>query len=338
MNDIFYPVVHRSQQEIDALKRRYETFDDSVIPALVKESVGFTATTWVKPSSWGTSHVTYIVSVKERARPVVVRANIGIGEPEVYMQVEKLITDQVAVLGIPVNRIMYVDITRDIHPFDYQIQDALEGNDIEDHFIGTREAYDRMSFDLGRYIAIWGNLTYTGFGRFDAGSAKGGILSGTKSTMYDYIIVRLDEDLKYLADAEVISVERVGLIRTLFETHKPVMSIKNGTLVQYDLADHNIMFDGEKTITGIFDWEAAVIADPMLDLASCPTWKTYYPRENKLIEGYTSIRPLPTFYKERIHIYRLRTMIWKMVYAIRAGILNDDRKKKFEDAVKPFKV
>ncbi len=338
MNDIFYPVAHRSDEEIEALKNRYVNFDENVIPGVIKKACNMTAVSWKKPESWSTSHVIYIVTVAERARPVVIRANIGWGEPERYMLVEKLITDQVASHRIPVNRILHVDISRQSYAFDYQIQEMLEGDDVEGHFHGTRAEYDQLSFDLGRYVGLWGELEYEGFGRFDLSAASEGRLVGTKSTMYDYIIVRLDEDITYLVDAEVISVGRGMAIRKLFEDHKPVIRVNKGTLVQYDLADHNIMFDGEKMITGVFDWEAAVVGDPVLDLASAPTWKTFFPREEKMIEGYRTVRDLPNFFKEKMAIYRLRTMLWKMVYAIRAGILNDDRKNKFESSLVPFRL
>lgn len=338
MQDIFYPVAHRSDEEIAALKKRYELFDENLIPSIVRHSMGMTAVSWQKPESWSTSHVIYIVTVAERGRPVVIRANIGWGEPEVYMTVEKLITDQVATIGVPVNRILYVDVSRQEYPFDFQIQDMLEGSDIEGHFHGTRIEYDKLSFDLGVFVAKWGELEFEGFGRIDPQAAAGGSLIGTKTAMYDYIVVRLDEDLRYLADAQVVSIAQADSIRKLFEVHKPVMQVKKGTLVQYDLADHNIMFDGVSTITGVFDWEAAVIGDPILDLASAPTWKTFHPREAKLIEGYRSVRALPSFFKEKMNIYRLRTMIWKMVYAIRSGILNDERKRKFDAALVPFKL
>jgi len=337
MHDIFYPVVHRSDEEIAALKLRYESFDTNLIPAMVR-SLGLTAISWKKPESWSTSHVIYIVTVSERARPVVIRANIGWGEPERYMLVEKSITDQVATFGIPVNRILYVDVTRSVYPFDYQIQDMLEGVEIESSFHGARADYDQISFDLGRFVAMWGGLKLDGFGRFDERAALRGVLRGTKASMYEYIIVRLDEDLKYLFDARIFDAVNVQQVRKLFESHKAVMSVKGGTIVQYDLADHNIMFDGGRMITGIFDWEAAVVGDPMLDLASAPTWKTFFPREEKMIEGYRSVRDLPNFFKEKMAIYRLRTMIWKMVYAIRAGILTDDRKRKFDAALIPFKL
>lgn len=338
MTDIFYPVAHRSDEEIAALKNRYELFNENFIPSMIKQGIGMTAVSWKKPESWSTSHVIYIVTVAERERPVVIRANIGWGEPETYMEVEKLITDKVATIGVPVNRILYVDVSRGQYPFDFQIQDMLDGSDIEGNFHGTRVEYDALSFDLGVFVAKWGALEYPGFGRLNPKDAAQGTLSGTKESMYDYMIVRLDEDLRYLADGGVISVSQADIIRKLFEEYRAVMQVKKGTLVQYDLADHNIMFDGSQTITGIFDWEAAVIGDPMLDLASAPTWKTFHPREAKLIEGYRSVRSLPSFFREKMNIYRLRTMVWKMVYAIRAGILNADRKRKFDAALLPFKI
>ncbi len=338
MTDIFYPVAHRSDEEIAALKLRYETFDENLIPSMIRRSINMTAVSWSKPESWSTSHVIYIVTVKERQRPVVIRANIGWGKPETYMAVEKLITDQVATIGVSVNRILYVDVSREFYPFDYQIQDMLDGSDIEGNFHGTRMDYDQISFDLGVSVATWGELEYEKFGRVDELLAVKGLLSGTRNSMYDYMIVRLDEDIRFLVDAGIVTMNAADRIRKLFDAHKPVMQMKRGTLVQYDLADHNIMFDGAKTITGIFDWEAAVIGDPVLDLASAPTWKTFYPREEKMIEGYRSIRDLPNFFKEKMNIYRLRTMIWKMVYAIRSDILNADRKRKFDAALIPFKI
>lgn len=337
-NEVFYPVVHRSDGEIAALKKRYELFNENLVPSMIKNSIGMTAVSWKKPESWSTSHVIYIVTVAERERPVVIRANIGWGEPEAYMAVEKLITDDVATIGVPVNRILYVDVSRAQYPFDYQIQDMLEGSDIEDNFHGTRVEYDALSFDLGVCVAKWGALEYSGFGRMNPVDAAAGKLTGTKATMYDYMVVRLDEDIRYLADGGVLSISQADRVRALFDEYRPVMQVKKGTLVQYDLADHNIMFDGTHTITGIFDWEAAVIGDPVLDLASAPTWKTFYPREAKLVEGYRSVRDLPSFFKEKMHIYRLRTMIWKMVYAIRSGILNEERKRKFDASLVPFKI
>mgnify|MGYP001610491374 CR=1 FL=1 len=42
MSDIFYPVAHRSDEEIEALKNRYVSFDENVIPSVIKQACGMT--------------------------------------------------------------------------------------------------------------------------------------------------------------------------------------------------------------------------------------------------------------------------------------------------------
>ena len=38
-------------------------------------------------------------------------------------------------------------------PFDFQIEERLIGQDIESYFHGTKEEYDRLSYELGEYVA-----------------------------------------------------------------------------------------------------------------------------------------------------------------------------------------
>jgi aminoglycoside phosphotransferase (APT) family kinase protein len=338
MEDIYYKVAHRSQGEIDSFKTRYDDFDSSLIPQIFKKSLNLTVKT-VKPSkSWGSSHVIYFVTTKEKKETLVFRANLGFNpQPETVMLAEKLITDQVDQLGIPTNIILYVDISRKTYPFDFQIQKKLIGNDLEDHFHGTQKQYDQMSYELGAYVARYHQLKYSNFGLFNDQSILKEKLEGSKSNFFDYIITCLDSDLKYLADAKVLSIKKVDTIRKLFDQYKSIINIDKGSLIHHDLADHNIMFKG-KQITGIFDWEAAVIGDPVLDLASCPTWRTHYPREKQLLAGYQSITPLPDHFSDKKNIYLLRTMLWKMVFAIRANILTPDREKRLWDALQLFKI
>ncbi len=337
MSDIYYRHAHRSQEEIDIIKKRYELFNVSFIPKIFKKALGLTAVSWAKPDSYGTTHVIYTVTVKEQKDPLLLRAVVGITKPEIEMKTEQLITDKVRPLGVPVNKVIYVDVSRNIFPFDFHIQEVMAGADIEDHFAGTKEQYDRISFTLGTYIATFDQLSFDKFGLFDEHEALNEKLVGTKPSFFDYIITRLDEDLKFIRENAVITTKQVEDIRKSFDTYKPVIDIPKGTLVHHDLADHNIMHvDG--TITGIFDWDRAIIGDPVLDLASCPTWKTHYPREEILIEGYKSIRSLPDHFTEKMYIYRLRTMLWKMVFAIRNGILNDARRQRFFDAMKPLGI
>ena len=339
MSDIYYAVAHRSQGEIDSFKTRYEKFNIKYIPKIFLESLKLKVVD-IKPStSWGSSHVVYFVKVENKDNPLVFRANLGFNKiPEYAMKTEKLICDQVIELNIPTNKVLYVDVTRKKYSFDFQIQGCLIGADIENNFKGTKEEYDKISFDIGKYIAQYSQIKFEGYGMFDEKAVKINLLKGTKKTFYGYVTTCLENDIKYLNDVNVISKTTGEEIVKLFEEYKPIInSVKKGSLVHHDLADHNIFFKEDK-ITGIFDWETAVSGDPILDLASCPTWRTFYPREEILVEGYKSVIKLPNFFTEKMNIYRLRTMLWKIVYAIRMNILNDTRKEKFLDSLKPFKL
>jgi len=339
MSDIYYAVAHREQEEIDSFKNRYNTFDTSYISPIFQSALGFHTTDIWPSTSWGSSHVIYFVTVKERKDKLVFRANLGFNkEPEVMMKVEQLICEEVEKVNVPTNKVLYVDISRKLHNFDYQIEECLDGLDIENNFKGTKEEYDKMSFELGKYIALYSKIQFDKFGMFNGESAKQNVLAGSKNSFFEYIITCLDQDIFYLTEGYVITVEVGKKIIKLFEEYKPVInSVKRGSLIHHDLADHNIFFK-DNWITGIFDWEAAVVGDPILEIASCPTWRTFYPREGKLIEGYLTGAKLPDYFQEKINIYRLRTMLWKMVYAIRMNILTDARKEKFYEALKPFRL
>jgi aminoglycoside phosphotransferase (APT) family kinase protein len=338
MDDIYYVVAHRSQAEIDSFKTRYEDFDTALIPKIFKQAMGLDAVKWERSRSWGSSHVIYFVDAKGGKRPWVLRANTGFNkEPEVMMLIEKVVTDQVSALGVPTNIVKFVDVTRKNFAFDYQIEEMLQGHEIEDHFQGSRKEYDNLSFQLGVLAAKIHTLEYPGFGRFDFSSASKGKLAGSKKSFYDYVVTCLDSDLEYLKNAKIITTNTADRIVDLFQGYKPIINVKQGVLVHHDLAEHNIMFENKK-ITGIFDWECCVVGDPVLDLASCPTWKSYYPKEEKVLEGYQSVTDLPKDFSEKMKIYKLRTMLWKMVYAIRANILGVENviTGHFYDALAPF--
>lgn len=338
MKDIYYAVAHRSQAEINSFKDRYQKFDTTLIPEIFKNSLGLTVSGFKPSDSWGSSHVIYFVEVNEQKEPLVLRANTGfLKEPEVVMKTEKLITDRVSNLGIPTNIILYVNISRSAYPFDFQIQKLLIGEDPEVAFHGSQADYDHISFELGATVGKYSQLNFPGFGRFAEPAVFKGRLNGSKAAFYDYLVVCLEADLKFLTDGGTLTVVTATQIRKIFDEYRSVTEISRGSLVHHDLADHNIRFSG-RHLTGVFDWEAALSGDPILDLASCPTWKTIYPREPSLLAGYQSVCALPDNFKEKMDIYRLRTMIWKIVYAQRMKILTPDRLAKFNDSLQLFRL
>lgn len=332
MDDIFYPVAHRPQELIDALKTRYEDFDELLIAAIVKDAIGLKVNQVTRSTSWGSAHVIYFLSFNNH-RDLVFRANVSIPKPEVVMLTEKIITDLAASKGIPTNRVVHVDVSRAKYPFDFQIQEKLGGIDPEDEFKGTKDEYEQFTFETGQAIAKMAAIKLEGFGRFDEKLAKKGVLKGSKQQQSDYINVCLEEDVLSLQELKVITEKQVRVILNFFKERQQLINIKHGSLVHYDLADHNLRYE-KGHLSGIFDWETAVVGSPIIDLASCPTWRSHYPKREKLLEGYRSMAPLPDNFEVLEKIFLLRTMLWKMRYAIRADVLDEKRKALFEHTLK----
>lgn len=331
--DIHYPVAHRSQEMIDSFKTRYDDFDESIIASVVYEAIGLKPVKVTRSSSWGSAHVIFFLKFKDH-RDLVFRANINMPEPEVEMLIEKHVTDLVAAHDIPTNQIVHVDISRKKYDFDFTIQERLGGIDPEDEFTGTKEDYDTFNFETGQAIAKLGQIKLDGFGRFNEELvASSGQLVGTKKSVHEYLEVCWDEDLESLVEFKVIDDVQMQKIKDFFEQRQDVMNVAQGSLVHYDLADHNLRYDNGH-LEAIFDWETAVVASPVLDLASCPTWKSHYPKREKLLEGYRSILQLPDNFEEMEKVYLLRTIVWKTRYVIRAGLLNEARTQRFQDVLR----
>ena len=211
----------------------------------------------------------------------------------------------------------------------------LQGKEPEIDYTGSKEDYNTLSFQLGEYIAKLQQLTFPKFGLFSDQASLEGKLVGTKEAFSDYIFVMLVQDLGCLTGDGMLSQSQADKVFHIFEENRGVMNISQGSLVHHDLADHNLTYIGPD-LEAVFDWEAMVVGDPVLDLASCPTWGTLYPREEKLLEGFTSISVLPDDYEIKRDLYKLRTVLWKTVYCKRMDILTDKRLQRLFDGMKVF--
>ena len=80
------------------------------------------------------------------------RANLGTDKPEIQLLKEKVIADLALKHGVPSNKILYVDISRKNYPFDFQVQEKFRGVDAEKIFNGTKDDYDKYSFNIGQKL------------------------------------------------------------------------------------------------------------------------------------------------------------------------------------------
>ncbi|MBW7960222.1 phosphotransferase [Patescibacteria group bacterium] len=340
MSDIHYGGggAYFSDSEISKAQKKYDLFNTSYIRNIFKDIFNLKIVSFEKPKSWGLPHVIFIVGFLNH-KDLVLRANLGPKKPEVNLLIEKLIAEKVKKAGIKTNEIIYVDISRKKYPFDFQIQEKFAGLDPEIVFKGVKKDYDRISFQLGQTIAKLSEITFNKFGRFDENEALKNNLIGTKNNHYDYIVTELESNLEFIGNNNYLTNTQIQRILKLFDGNKQIINLEKGSLVHYDLADHNLRYNPQTfDLELIFDWESAVSSDPMLDLASCPTWTTLYEREKTLLKGYQSIKKLPDNYQDLINLYRLRTVIWKIVHNIRFGIINEKRLKKLSNALLHFNI
>jgi len=329
----------KTLEEVAFLKKKYDLFNIHIIKEIFKDVLNAQVEKITKPTIVGLPHVTYFVRTKDK-KEYCFRANLGNEKPEIELIIEKLASDLAAKNGVPTNKILSVDCSRKNYPFDFQIQERLFGENPEYNFTGTQKDYDKLSFQLGQIIAKLSEIKTTKFGRFSKKIAeKKNQLTGRLNSNFDYIILELENQLQYIINAGYINKSQFNKILKLFYDSKPLVNIKTGSLVHYDLADHNFFYHPKTfKITGIFDWEAVCSSDPVLDIGSAPTWKILYERETKLIEGYQSLKKLPDNYQEKINLYRLRTIIWKVVHNIKFDMLTKVRLARLTKALNPFKI
>jgi len=232
-----------------------------------------------------------------------------------------------------------VDISRKKYPFDFQIQEVFNGLDAEKIFEGKQSDYDKYSFSLGEIIAKLSMIEIKGYGHFKPELFKEKILEGENNNFYDYINLQLVEQVQKIEKEKLITSKVTKEILTLFENAKTLMNDSKSSLIHYDLADHNLRYDKNtfKTVA-VYDWEACVAGDSILDLASSPSWKPLYPRKEKIKEGFLSLAPQITNLQEKIDLYFLRTIIWKVEHNIKFNIVTPARLKRLSVALEPFKL
>ena len=190
--------------------------------------------------------------------------------------------------------------------------------------IDTKENYDTLSYELWQSIAKYSELKFDWFWLLNEDKILKWKVEWTNNNFYDYITTNLNLHLNFLFDNKVIDNYLLIKVINIFQNNKNVINNCESCLIHHDLADHNLIYDTDsKWLWAIFDWEAMVLGDPMLDLWSCPTWETHYERKEILIEWYKSIKKLPEDYKLRMNLYELRTLIWKIMFSIR---MNFDKK------------
>ncbi len=327
--EVFYFNTHRPRDLVLKLQDRYEGFDSSIISVLIEKNLPGVKVTEpvVSDDNFGTGHLIFYVSTD--SGNFVVRVNRFLDDPEHYMGLEETFIRMFNSVGIPTNKVIFSDSSRKEYDFDYQIMEVLQGKDLETEWDGTKEDYDKISYQLGSFVALEHKLEVSGWGRF----VRSKELMGQFKTPKEYLYTYLDYDLKVMLDGGVIDRELKKKIENYFDSECIVLDGVKPCLIHHDIADHNIRYNGDKVIA-IFDWENAVAYDPVSDLASAHTWVCHYPRRDQMTRGYLNkLGYKPFNFEKRLAIHFLRTMIWKSSFAIKGNRFVDRHRNLLTDAL-----
>lgn len=332
-DDVYYYNAHRPASLVNRLKNRVAEFDPSVIDSIIDKSLGEKVLEKTVSQYFGTGHVIVFVKTSNE-RDLVIRATHALAEPEKYIDFENEIIKRYKSVGIPSTEIIASDASRTHFPFDYQIMVPLTGKDLEIEWDGSKSQYDKLSLELGRMIARQYQLKGSGWGRLKRDDSNE--IIGSKATHNDYLTTYLEHDLAVFNLFDLTSPDGTNDIREYFGSKdlKSLFSDEvNSYFVHHDIADHNIRYSGDRVIA-LYDWENAIFYDPISDIGSAPTWKTHHPREQLLRQGFLEeLGAAPNNFEVKADVYYLRTMIWKIQFALKGKRLSTRHLELFTDAL-----
>ena len=333
-DDIYYFNTHRPASLVRKLQNRINEFDQGFIPDVFAKALGEEIISYDISRFFGTGHVIVFAKTKS-GRDLVLRVNHALDIPEYYMDMEKDIVARFKNAGIPSVSILASDTSRKDFPFDYQIMLLLAGKDLENEWQGSQSDYNNISFELGKIIAKQYKIPGVGWGRLKLDNS--GAIVGSKDSHHSYLTAYLDHDLEFISLFEFLDKPSVERIREFFDSsalNRLFEDTNQAYFIHHDLADHNIRYD-KNHIVAVFDWENTVLFDPISDLGSAPTWATHYPREQKMIDGFIDeLGYKPANLESKIAVYFLRTMIWKVQFALKGKRLSARHIDLFKDAAK----
>jgi aminoglycoside phosphotransferase (APT) family kinase protein len=198
---------------------------------------------------------------------------------------------------IPVPRIVILDESKKIIPYDYLITEKMPG-------IETREVLKKMPEQEKKKIAIQAGIILAKIHKIKF--KKFGYINGNTFGKYDnwneFIINKVKNHLKEMKKENIFNDEKRKEILNLFEKNKKIfLEIKTPRLNHGDFSFENMVFKNKK-ITGIFDFEWAMSGDSEYDFKDL---EDFGELKDLLLEGYQRINKLSYNFNTKILFYQL---------------------------------
>lgn len=242
-------------------------------------------------------------------------------ESDDYLSVESWLLDRIRSPQVPTPRVIACDASRQHASFAWQILERIDAPDLQYWHTKGRLEVDPVAVAVGEAIARWQQTPVSDFGPFDTRVlAAEDRLQGYHGSYADYFHLNLDRHLALLYDNEFLERRRANEIVSTIQSYEALLRLDEACLVHKDLAFWNIL-GTPTTINAYIDWDDAIAGDPMDDIS---LMACFHPLEvvDRVIEGYSRVRPLPPHYGARMYLHLLRNMIVKAVIRVAAGYFN----------------
>lgn len=269
----------------------------------------------VAPTPSQGNHLTFIAKIDGVER--FVRVDDGPDRDD-YLEVESRILTEVRRVGVAAPCVYAVDASRRRVPFAWHVLDKVDCGDLNGLFKQGGLDLPRVARQIGEAVAGWQTLRSDGFGPFDPVHLRTtGELRGFHRTYADYFHLHLERHLSFLTDRSFLSRDEADAMRRAIDEHAGLLDLAPGCLVHKDLALWNIL--GTSTdVVAYIDWDDAIAGDALDDLSLLGCFHDA-PTLARAVEGYESVRPLPTEPRRRFWLHLLRNLIMKSVIRVGAG-------------------
>ncbi|RFC42637.1 MAG: Fructosamine-3-kinase [Verrucomicrobia bacterium] len=244
-------------------------------------------------------------------------------ERDNHLQMESRVMALVKKAGLPLPEVVATDATHSSVAFAWQALEYIPWPDLNCFYKAGTLHLPKIALEIGASVAQWQDIQPLGFGPFDARtSQKEQPLCGFHALYENYFLLRLEEHLGFLVRRGFLSAPQSDRIHRSLLEHRSLLALGTGCLVHKDLALWNIL-GTETAVKAFIDFDDAISGDPLDDLSllACFHDASFL---DKALEGYQSVRPLPSEHRRRFWMHLLRNMIVKAVIRVGAGYFERD--------------
>lgn len=203
---------------------------------------------------------------------------------------------------VPVSRVVALDTSKHLSPYDYLILTKMPGQTVRASAAALPpEARYAIGYSAGQHLATLHNHVFDQFGLLYE------IIAGTsKPDWAAYVAGHFRYYQGQVQALDVLSADRLSRIDALLARMQPLLAaVQQGVLIHGDYHFPNMLQqDGKLSAVLDFDWASS--GDPSWDFRIDDTIETEIPGSRAaLYAGYTSRRPLPSGHWERVSFYRI---------------------------------